>query len=385
MSLDTDLEYCREAIKTGSLSFHAASRLLPARVRDPSLVLYAFCRLADDAVDEGANPVQAVLHLQDRLDRAYAGHPFDAPVDRAFARLVEHYDLPRALPDALLEGFAWDAEGRRYDTLSGVLDYSARVAAVVGVMMCVLMRVRDPHRLARACDLGLAMQLTNIARDVGEDARNGRIYLPLDWLAEAGIDPAAFLRAPSPSPELRALTARLLAEADRLYTRSEPGIAALPLDCRPGILAARHIYDGIGGALRRMGCDSITARARTGKGRKLGLVALSGMQAILSTVQPTMATIYAAPRPEVAFLVEAARVEPAGFRRSDKLIAALSALRAQDMQARAGLEKPLAAPIYSRQMPKGAPDGLDAVSHLSGRMRRSGGDRVDVPAGRLVS
>jgi len=385
MSAETDLEFCRAAIKTGSLSFHAASKLLPARVRDPSLVLYAFCRLADDAVDEGANPVQAVLHLQDRLDRAYACRPFDAPVDRAFSRLIERFDLPRALPDALLEGFAWDAEGRRYDTLSGVLEYSARVAAVVGVMMCVLMRVRDPHRLARACDLGLAMQLTNIARDVGEDARNGRIYLPLYWLSEAGINPAEFLRAPAPTPEIRALTARLLSEATRLYQRSEPGIAALPLDCRPGILAARHIYDGIGGALHRMGCDSITARARTGKGRKLGLVALSGIQAILTTVQPTMATIYAAPRPEVEFLVTAASLEPEGFRRSDQLMAALSALRARDLQAHVILEKPSTVPIYQRSVPKGAPDGLDTVSHLSGRLRRGGGDRVDVSAGRLVS
>jgi phytoene synthase len=157
-----DLDACHAAIKTGSLSFHAASKLLPASVRDPALVLYAFCRLADDAVDEGADPVHAVLQLQERLDHAYAGRPIDACIDRAFARLIETHDLPRALPDALLEGLAWDASGQRFDTLSGVLDYSARVAAVVGVMMCVLMGVRDRHRLARACDLGLAMQLTNI-------------------------------------------------------------------------------------------------------------------------------------------------------------------------------------------------------------------------------
>ena len=333
-SAKADLAVCQQAIRTGSLSFHAASKLLPKSVRDPALVLYAFCRLADDAVDEGRDPVQAVLRLQERLDRAYADRPFDAPIDRAFARMIAAHDLPRALPDALLEGLAWDAEGRRFDTLSGVLDYSARVAAVVGAMMCVLMGVRDRHRLARACDLGLAMQLTNIARDVGEDARRGRIYLPLDWLHEEGIDPAAFVRSPAAVPEIRALTARLLREAARLYDRCEPGIAALPLGCRPGIFAARHIYDGIGGRIRAQGCDTITQRAHTGRARKLGWLALSAVQAGLSVVQPRMATLYARPAPEVAFLVDAAARDAGRFRRSDALMQALSRLREQDLAHR---------------------------------------------------
>ena len=86
----------------------------------------------------------------------------------AFAAVIEGFDMPRILPDALLEGLAWDAMGRRYATLSDLRAYSARVASAVGAMMCVLMRVRDRDALARACDLGVAMQLTNIARDVGE-------------------------------------------------------------------------------------------------------------------------------------------------------------------------------------------------------------------------
>lgn len=333
VSAEADLAECRAAIRTGSLSFHAASKLLPPKVRDPSLVLYAFCRLADDAVDEGAAPVQAVLHLQDRLDRAYAGRPFNAPIDRCFTRMIETHALPRALPDALLEGLAWDAEERTYDTLSEVLGYSARVAAVVGVMMCVLMGVRDRHRLARACDLGLAMQLTNIARDVGADAALGRIYLPRDWFAEAGIYPHAFLRRPAPQPEIRAMTARLLREADRLYLRAEPGIADLPLACRPGIFAARHIYAGIGGAVRARGCDSVTGRAHTGKVRKLGWLGLSGLRAGLSVVQPRMATLYASPMSEVAFLVDAAAGQTQTSR-SDTLINALARLRAQDLARR---------------------------------------------------
>ncbi len=338
MSAETDMEACRAAIRTGSLSFHAASKLLPVYVRDPALVLYAFCRVADDAVDEGQDARAAVLHLQDRLDRAYAGQPINAPIDRAFTRMIERHQMPRALPDALLEGLAWDAEGRRFDTLSDVLDYSARVAAVVGAMMCVLMGVRDRHRLARACDLGLAMQLTNIARDVGEDARRGRIYLPLDWFQEAGIDPSAFTRAPKALPEIRAMTARLLHEADRLYQRSEPGISALPVTCRPGIFAARTIYGGIGGVIRTQGCDSIGQRAVTSRGRKLGWMATSGLRAAGSLVLPQMATLYARPQPEVRFLVQAAARDSERFSRSETLISALARLRAQDLAAR-GLDQ----------------------------------------------
>ena len=236
-----DLHHCREAIRTGSLSFHAASKLLPAKVRDPALALYAFCRLADDAVDDSADKAPAVLALRDRLDLVYAGRPRNVPADRAFAAVVQDFEMPRALPDALLEGLAWDAFGRQYQTMPDLLTYCARVASAVGAMMCVLMRVRDADALARACDLGLAMQLTNIARDVGEDARAGRLYLPRDWMREAGIDPEAWLQAPSFTSALGSVVSRLLAEADVLYERAALGISALPRDCRPAIQAAGSI------------------------------------------------------------------------------------------------------------------------------------------------
>lgn len=324
-----DMAACREAIRTGSLSFHAASKLLPAKVRDPSLALYAFCRLADDAVDEGTDKVGAVLHLRDRLDLVYRGRPRDAAADRAFARVVEAFEMPRALPEALLEGFAWDAVGRRYDTLSGVLDYAARVAAAVGAMMCVLMRVRDADALARACDLGLAMQLTNIARDVGEDARAGRIYLPLDWLADEGVDVDRFLAAPQPHDGVRRVTRRLLDHADRLYLRSEAGVAQLPFACRPGILAARHVYAGIGGRVRAAGYDSVTQRARTGRAAKLGWLALAVARAGITALGPVSSVLHAEPAAETEFLVQAAQGAPRKAR-SEALLSVLAQLEARD-------------------------------------------------------
>lgn len=330
MIAERDMEACRAAIRTGSLSFHAASRLLPTAVRDPALALYAFCRLADDAVDEGDDKTGAVLRLRDRLDRVYAGRPVDAAADRAFAAVVEGFEMPRALPDALLEGMAWDAVGRRYDDLSGVLAYSARVAAAVGAMMCVLMRVRDGDALARACDLGLAMQLTNIARDVGEDARAGRVYLPLGWLVDEGVALEPWLEAPVASAGVRRVVRRLLAEAERLYVRSEAGVGALPMGCRPGIFAARLIYDGIGGAVRRGGHDSVAQRARTTRAQKIGWLGLAVAKSAAVSVMPRGAVLHAPPVPEVAFLVQAAARAIPSRGRSDALLGVLAQLEARD-------------------------------------------------------
>ncbi|WP_298844606.1 15-cis-phytoene synthase [uncultured Roseobacter sp.] len=332
-----DMEHCREAIRHGSLSFHAASKLLPAQVRDPALALYAFCRLADDEVDLKADKVGSVLRLRDRLDAVYAGRPENAPTDRAFAAMVEQFEMPRALPDALLEGLAWDAEARRYETLSGVMDYSARVASAVGAMMCVLMRVRDADALARACDLGVAMQLTNIARDVGEDALERRIYLPLEWLDEAGIDPEAFCDDPRPTKAVRMMVRRLVMQANRLYMRSEAGVGALPRRCRPGIYAARFIYAGIGGQLQQMEYDSLSARARTSRVQKIGWLGQSLLLTGVGMVMPLSPVLYARPLPEVQFLVDAAARGERETSRSDALISVLSTLESHSRQERARL------------------------------------------------
>ena len=333
-----DMAHCAEAIRHGSRSFHAASKLLPRRLRDPALALYAFCRLADDAVDLQLAKAEAVLRLHERLDRAYAGRPENAPADRAFAAIIEAFDMPRALPEALLEGLAWDAMERRYQTLSELRAYSARVASAVGAMMCVLMRVRDADALARACDLGVAMQLTNIARDVGEDAREGRLYLPVEWLEEVGLAPEDLLSDARMRPELAVLSRRLLREAEGLYARSEAGVAALPLDCRPGIFAARFIYAGIGAEVRRNGYDAVNHRARTNGAQKLGWVMLAGLRAGGTLVMPRSPVIHARALPETQFLVDAAaEAAPRVGDWSDQLYGTLAGLKARDRAQKASL------------------------------------------------
>ncbi|MEM0986653.1 MAG: phytoene/squalene synthase family protein [Pseudomonadota bacterium] len=303
-----DVEALRAIIRHGSLSFYTASRLLPADVRDGAFAIYAFCRMSDDTIDcPDAGPdsgAEGLAMLHKRLDAAYSGRPFDTVIDRCFADVVTHHGIPQSYPAALLEGFAWDIGGRRYETLADVRAYAARVAGTVGAMMAVLMGARSRAAIARACDLGTAMQLTNIARDVGEDARNGRLYLPEAWLREAAIHPADWLDAPEPSAPLRVATRRLLKEAERLYHKGFSGLEYLPSRCRPAIKAAGLIYREIGSQIAANGFDSVTRRAVVPGSRKLQLVMQAwplGYLADTADASP--------PLPESQFLVDALPAE----------------------------------------------------------------------------
>jgi len=301
-----DLDACRRLMRGGSRSFFIASLLLPARVRVPATALYAFCRVADDAVDDSPQPERALADLHMRLDAVYAGRPGAHLADRALACVVDRYDMPRALLDALLEGFEWDLSGRCYESIEDVHAYGARVAGTVGAMMAVVMETRDERALARACELGVAMQLTNIARDVGEDARRGRLYLPAQWMREAGLDRDAWLRSPIFDRRLAQVIQRLLAEADRLYRRAECGIGALPRDCRPGIQAARLVYAEIGHALRTAGLDSVNQRTVVARGRQMALVARASAASVVPPGHPMSDVDGDAPLAAIRHLVDAA-------------------------------------------------------------------------------
>ena len=193
-------------------------------------------------------------------------------MDRALADVVRRFAIPRELPEALFEGFAWDACGRRYADLAELQGYAARVAGTVGAMMALLMGVRDPEALARACDLGVAMQLSNIARDVGEDARAGRLYCRSTGCVRSGSIPMPGWHGRSSArgwPPWSSACYR----GGQLYGRASGGIAHLPPGCRPGIQAARFLYAEM--AARWSGAASIRSghRAVVPLPRKLGLLA----------------------------------------------------------------------------------------------------------------
>jgi 15-cis-phytoene synthase len=301
-----DRDACAAAIRAGSKTFFAASLLLPRRVRRPALALYAFCRLADDAVDNGGKAASLTV-LRDRLARIYAGCPSNSAADRALADVVVEHEIPRELPEALLEGFAWDLEGRRYEDGEQLNAYASRVAGAVGEMMAHLMNARSANALARASNLGIAMQLTNIARDVGEDARAGRLYLPGSWLRQVGIEPDEWLANPVFSPQIRQVIERVLNAAEALYQSADAGIALLPKDCRPGIAAARHLYAEIGHQLKRKGCDSLKRRTVVPATRKMWIIANTAARTLAAsaddrTITPTDSERLVAPSDRAEWL-----------------------------------------------------------------------------------
>ena len=265
-----DLRASRTLLREGSKSFYAASLLLPGSVRDDAGSVYAWCRVADHAVDHSEDPAAALERVREGLERIYTGRP-EGSVERVFAETAFRNRISRDIPEAMLEGFQWDADGRTYETMEQVLDYCVRVGSTVGAMMSTVMGSREPDTLAAACRLGAAMQLTNISRDVGEDARGGRLYLPLDRLP--GLDREAWLRSPEPSEPIREAVRGLLADADALYAASWPGIPGLPGRCRPAIRAASLVYSDIGRGIREAGYDSVTRRAWTRRSRKVRLLA----------------------------------------------------------------------------------------------------------------
>ena len=300
-SLSYDLEACTELMRGGSKSFFAASKLLPVRARAPAIALYAFCRLADDAIDLGEDQDQAMRDLKSRLSAIYAGRPIAKDADRALTVVVHRYGIPCGLLEALLDGFLWDSQGRRYDTLADVEAYGARVAGTVGAMMSIIMGASSDTAIARACELGVAMQLTNIARDIGEDARNGRLYIPRAWFREIGMDADDWLANPVFDARIAGFTQRLLLRADALYRRGEFGLAELSWDCRPAIQAARLVYAEIGRQLERSGLNSVDKRSVVSTARKLALIARAATVAVKVPALPSVAL---SPVPAIQFLVD---------------------------------------------------------------------------------
>ena len=296
-----DFDECVALMRGGSKTFFAASRLLPKRVRQASVALYAFCRVADDLVDNSQCASKSLEELSQRLDLIYAQQPMDFIEDHALSHVVHQFKLPRSLLDALMDGFKWDTQGRLYPNIEAVHDYGARVAGSVGAMMSWIMGARNSSTLARACELGVAMQLTNIARDVGEDARNGRLYLPLDWLQAEGIDHEEWLKNPIFNEGIQNVVSKLLSEADRLYKKSSVGVADLAPEFRAAIFAARLIYAEIGQYLRADHCDSITKRSVVPFSRKLWLLIQAKIQAPWITIPKSPPAALGA----IAYLVDA--------------------------------------------------------------------------------
>ncbi|MFF7709990.1 15-cis-phytoene synthase CrtB [Pseudomonas sp. NPDC007930] len=276
------LEHATQTIAVGSKSFASASRLFAPATRRSALMLYAWCRHCDDVVDgqalgfasaslDARSPEQRLAYLRAQTRQAYAGEVMEEPAFAAFQYVAREHQIAPELAFAHLEGFAMDVRGARYLTLNDTLGYCYHVAGVVGLMMAQVMGVRDAAVLDRACDLGLAFQLTNIARDIVEDAQAGRCYLPETWLAEAGLAPPQLAEARH-REALAGLAARLVDAAEPYYRSARAGLPALPLRSAWAIATARGVYREIGVKVRDAGPHAWDRRQGTSKAEKLGLL-----------------------------------------------------------------------------------------------------------------
>ena len=285
------MEHATRTIEVGSKSFAAAAKLFDPATRRSVLMLYAWCRHCDDVVDGqelGFNVAHArhdapaaLALLEEQTRRAYAGETMRDPAFAAFQEVaLRHRIAPRYAFDHLA-GFAMDVADARYETFEDTLRYCYHVAGVVGLMMASIMGAQDDDVLDRACDLGLAFQLTNIARDIVEDARMGRCYLPAQWLLEAGI-PRAELAEPRHRAALAGLAARLVDAAEPYYDSAREGVKALPLRSAWAIASARNVYRQIGIEVKRRGEHAWDERAGTSKAAKLWLLVKGGAAALSS-------------------------------------------------------------------------------------------------------
>lgn len=289
------VERAREAIEDGSRSFHAASLLFDRPAREKAWLLYAWCRRCDDLADgqdhgrpaEGPAPdgragaerrLRAIRLL---TERAFEGLPTADPAFDAFGLVARESGLTREMAEDVIMGFELDATGWRPRTEADLARYCYHVAGAVGVMMAVVMGVArdDGETLDRACDLGIAFQLANIARDIGEDDAAERCYLPVDWLVEQDIEPGQHMK-PHHRRELAAMAAQLVERMERHEAAARLGAARLPFRRRWAVLAAARIYGAIGREVRARGTAAWDRRVAIGRREKARHIAAAFWEAV---------------------------------------------------------------------------------------------------------
>lgn len=280
-------DHCRLVVRRSGSSFAAAFWLLPAEQRRAIHAVYAFCRLADDIADEPAVREDRRLLLarwREELEAAYLGKS-SHPVGIALADAVHRYRLPQGVFEDLLRGVESDLRGEPVETFDDLYRYCYRVASTVGILVCHLLDHRDARTLAWAETLGVAVQLTNVLRDVGEDATDGRVYLPREDLARFGVT-AEDLRAAAgregPPPERVRLLLAHYGERARLYY--ERADSLLPERDRRGLRPAQamgRIYRRLLDEVHRQRFPSMQRTVRLSKGRRLAIAASVWLEPVL--------------------------------------------------------------------------------------------------------
>ena len=295
-------------IAKGSKSFRSASRLFDPVTRERSWLLYAWCRACDDLTDgqtlghdaqAPADPAAGQHRIEALTEAALAGKQTGETAFDALGLVAREVAIPERTIDDHLKGFALDAKGWMPANEEEMLAYCYYVAGAVGSMMAAVMGVdpADRDTLNRASDLGIAFQLANIARDIVPDAEQGRIYLPRDWLAEAGLDSddPASIAAPEARTQVAAMAKRLVDLSWKYRRSARTGATRLPFRARLAVLAAANVYGAIGARVVRRGTRAWDSRTVVSKGEKLLHFASALAMAVLPAPTTSRASLWTAP------------------------------------------------------------------------------------------
>ncbi|HEU0028915.1 MAG TPA: squalene/phytoene synthase family protein [Ktedonobacterales bacterium] len=272
-TLDDAYACCQRITREIARTFYYGSLFLPQPKRRAAWALYAFCRIADDIADEPAlypDPIADLARWRQALRDAYAGRP-RGPVMRAWADTLTRYPVPIEPALDLLDGVEMDIRGGAYETFDQLRLYCYRVAGAAGLLMAPVLGYHGAGALDAAVDLGIAMQLTNILRDIGEDTRRGRVYLPTDELGAFGYTRAELERGER-TPNFYALMRFQIARAEEYYQRGLRGVALLDADARLAIALCGVLYRAILRRIQRNGYDVFTRRAHVSTAGKLAIL-----------------------------------------------------------------------------------------------------------------
>lgn len=271
----------KEVIKKGSKSFSLASLFFSQKEKEASWKLYSWCRYCDDLIDDEPNPAlmkEKLTELKTKTQELLTHNSPNFYLSGMF-EVIGQFKVPMNYPMDLLRGMEMDVEGRRFHSLEELEDYCYCVAGTVGLMMCHILGIREEVALKHAVSMGNAMQLTNIARDISEDRQKGRLYLPLNWLAEKNISEDELFKTEN-QKNLVLFQERLLKRADELYHEGLEGLKFLSLRSSWAVLIAAMIYADIGRVIRKNPELSLKERAIVSGRRKLSIVILSFVKMI---------------------------------------------------------------------------------------------------------
>nr|WP_301286344.1 presqualene diphosphate synthase HpnD [Neisseria perflava] len=253
------LDYCRQKAIESHSSFLSGFRFLPEKQRDAVTVLYAYCRELDDIVDDCSDPHVAQTTLnwwRGDLAKVFNGETPEHPVQQALKTIAPQFGLPKSELEELIDGMQMDLQQARYQRFDDLKLYCRRVAGAVGCLIARILGFSNPQTLDYADKMGLALQLTNIIRDVGEDARNGRIYLPLEDLQQFDVPAATILRY-TPTPEFAALMAFQIQRARETYREAVALLPAADKKAQKVGLVIAAIYYALLNEIERDGAQNV--------------------------------------------------------------------------------------------------------------------------------